>query len=144
MSFLLCSIFSTGCVIQAPSITLSQSVTGTELALWATQSFSQGESIGRQGYWGKFAVRKPARDNRTVELELDVVVPRHENEDSVGDTVTKTLLLVGDERCALTYVNDPTRGAAKKHKIQPNCRLEYSNNRDMMLQGNPSICDCVT
>ena len=79
-----------------------------------------------------------------MELELDVVVPRQENEESVGDTVTKTLLLVGDKRCALTYVNDPTRGAAKKHKIQPNCRLECSNNRDMMLRGNPSICDCVT
>ena len=144
MSFFLCFIFNTGCLIQAPSITLAKSDTGTELALWATKSFSQGESIGGQGYWGRFAIRKPAHNTRTVELELDVVVPRHEGEEFIGDTVTKPLLLVGDERCALTYVNDPTRGAAKKHRIQPNCRLECSSDREMMLRGNPSICDCVT
>lgn len=133
-------LFHTGCSIRAPSIALSSS-NGDELALWAVQDFKKGDSIGAQGYWGAFAVRKPVNNMRTVELGLEVIVPRQDDDEEVEDNVTKSLLVVGDVRCALTYVNDPTRGAAKRQKIQPNCRLICSDDREMMLRGNPSIYD---
>ena len=34
------------------------------------------------------------------------------------------MLIVGDERCCLTYINDPGHGVVKKNKkIQANCEL---------------------
>ena len=125
--------FLIGCIIREPSFDLG--VKTVQRALWAVTSFNEGDTIGDQGSWGKFAVRKPNHDCRTVQLGLDVTVQRGERKSEV----TKPLLVVGDERCALTYINDPTRGVAKRKGVQANCKLVCSNDWDMMRNGNTYV-----
>ena len=119
-----------GCSIREPSVDFKSS---EQEALWALKSFKKGETIGGQGYWGTFAVRKPKHDDRTVELCFDVKVPSGRRKSKTE--VIKPLLLVGDKRCALTYINDPTRGVAKKQKIKANCKIMCSDNIDWMRKG---------
>ena len=122
------SLVYVGCTIREPSIDMQSS--GQE-ALWAIQDFKKGDTIGAQGYWGAFATRKPKHDVRTVELSFDVKV-------CIGRQKTervKTLLLVGDVRCALTYINDPTRGVARRQKKKANCKIMCADDIDMMRRG---------
>ena len=120
-----------GCKIDPPSFVLDASA-AQEHALWAVTEFKQGETIGQQGYWGAFALRKPRHDRRTVELGFDVLVRKGKQQKEV----TSTLLLVGDPRCAVTYINDPSVGVAKAKRIRANCKMVQATDSSLMRAGN--------
>ena len=74
-------------------------------------------------------------DRRTVQLGFDVEVP---------GKGTKALLLVGDERCALTYANDPGFGVAKRKKIKANAKIVHEHKWKEVMRGIVSVlCVCV-
>lgn len=111
-----------------PSVQLSPRGTD-ELALWAVTEIKKGETIGSQGYWGRLMTRKPRGDTRTVKLGFDVPVMKGRTEQTVN------LLLVGDERCCVTYVNDPSVGAAKKAGVKANCKIVQTDQWDAVVAG---------
>lgn len=117
-----------GCVITEPSLRLTPRGTD-ERALWAVTDIKQGATIGNQGYWGRLMVRKPRGDTRTVMLGFDVPVKRGKEEKVLH------LLLVGDERCCLTYINDPSIGEAKRAGVKPNCKLVQTDQWGAVMNG---------
>jgi len=119
-----------GCTVAEPSVQLTRGGTG-ERALWAVTEIKKGSPIGEQGYWGRLMVRKPRGDTRTVRLGFDVSVKRGKEERVAH------LLLVGDERCCLTYINDPSFGAAKRAGLKPNCKIYQTEQWDMVMRGMP-------
>lgn len=119
-----------GCIIREPSIKLRPNSEAPELSLWLTQSVKKDQPVSMQGYWGRLATRKPKNNRRTVQTGFDVTVP-----DDRDGTVVKPLLVVGDDRCALTYINDPSHGVVRKKGIQANCKLVNSGDWELVMEG---------